>query len=233
MPGALVDLSTFQHHFNDQDLSFYKPLYVRHADIIKVKRETTALPNLRKIFLATLSISASTGFQSMGLRDLSAATGISLGALYSYIDSKEQLLHMIIGHVIDCLKRGLGDPAQWPEAPQHRLAHLIRAHLYLSEVLAPWFYFTFMEARHVTEPGDTSPDRIDALVDTMIHDCLELARSSGILRWDDTGMATTLIRPLIQDWYVKRQKFEDQGLPVEYYADAVTAFVEQAVFYPQ
>ncbi len=230
MNTSLLDLQQFHQRFNPQELSFYAPIYARHAATIKVKRETTALPNLQKIFLETLKISNASGFQSMGLRDLSAATGISLGALYSYIDSKEQLLRMVISQVLDCIHQGLGDPEHWPQDPRQRLAYLLRAHLYLSEALQPWFFFAYMEARHVGHDGRQFARQAELLTEDMIHDCLEQARLSGILRWADTTMAASLIKPLLQEWYLKRWKYRQRDLPVQHYADATIAFIEQALF---
>lgn len=230
MDTTPLELDPFQQRFNPLELDFYKPLYARHAGTIKVKRESTALPNLQKIFLQTLKISNASGFQSMGLRDLSAATGISLGALYSYIDSKEQLLRMVIGHVLDCIHHGLGSPDSWPTEPRARLAHLLRAHLYLSEALQPWFFFAYMEARHVGPDGRQFARQAELLTEDMIHDCLEQARLAGALKWGDCTIAASLIKPLLQEWYLKRWKYRQRAMPVEHYADATIAFIEQALF---
>lgn len=42
-----------------------------------------------------MSLSQKTDFHSMSLRDLSSGTGLSMGALYNYFKSKDELLYMI------------------------------------------------------------------------------------------------------------------------------------------
>ncbi|HQM21750.1 MAG TPA: helix-turn-helix domain-containing protein, partial [Deltaproteobacteria bacterium] len=76
-----------------EDIS--RELLAENRDRIKIKKEKVAVRNLVKIMDAALAISNVKGFASMSLRDLSSEAGLSMGALYSYISSKEELLDMI------------------------------------------------------------------------------------------------------------------------------------------
>ena len=62
---------------------------------IKIKKENVVVKNLVTIFNATLRLSNEKGFQAMSLRDLCRETGLSMGALYSYFSSKDELLEII------------------------------------------------------------------------------------------------------------------------------------------
>ncbi|HQI02562.1 MAG TPA: helix-turn-helix domain-containing protein, partial [Deltaproteobacteria bacterium] len=72
-----------------------RDLLAQNRDRIKIKKEKVAVKNLVRILDAALSISNQKGFASMSLRDLSSEAGLSMGALYSYISSKEELLDMM------------------------------------------------------------------------------------------------------------------------------------------
>ncbi|EEF26407.1 conserved hypothetical protein, partial [Ricinus communis] len=98
----------------------------RYADRITVKRRKPALRNLEKIFTATFQLANEVGFRAMNLRDLCGATGLSMGGLYGYISSKDQLAEMIedvvrhATHEVPRLFAGVADP-------RDRLEALIRA----------------------------------------------------------------------------------------------------------
>lgn len=232
MDALALDVAQFQKRFDPQQLDFYRPVLQRHAETIKVKREATALPNLQKIFLATLALSNAQGFQAMGLRDLSAATGISLGALYSYINSKEHLLCMVLEHVNGCLTHVISEHQGHSNQPRQGLADLLRALLYLSEAIHPWLFFATMEAPHLPASGDLTQAAYAQTIDSAIIDALNATRAAGELRWADTTMAAALIKPLVQEWSLNRAAFAARALPVEHYADAAIAFVEQALLIP-
>src|SRR5208337_2940199 len=76
-----------------EDMS--RELFQGNRETIKIKKEGVAVKNLVKILNAALNLSNEKGFAAMSLRDLSAAAGLSMGALYTYFTSKEELLHMI------------------------------------------------------------------------------------------------------------------------------------------
>jgi hypothetical protein len=61
---------------------------------IRVQKEHVAVPNLEKIILAAVDIGRRKGFHSTTTRDLAEASGLSMGAIYSYVQSKETLLRM-------------------------------------------------------------------------------------------------------------------------------------------
>ena len=76
----------------DSRLDVCRAVLMANREKIKIKKEKTILKNLEKIFDATLKIGIEKGFQAMTMRDLSCEAGLSMGALYSYFSSKEEIL---------------------------------------------------------------------------------------------------------------------------------------------
>lgn len=84
---------------------------------------------LQRILKRASAIFAEKGYHKASIRDISAATGVSLSGLYYYFRSKEELLFLIQSHCFDTILaqltedlRGVGDAAE-------RLRILIRNHL--------------------------------------------------------------------------------------------------------
>ena len=121
-------------------------LVERNAARIGVKRRKPALENMEKIFAATFRLANEVGFRAMSLRDLCGETGLSMGGLYGYIESKDQLAEMI-EDVVRQTTFELPRMFAHIEAPLERLESLVRGTIYLSEILQPWFYFVYMDSR--------------------------------------------------------------------------------------
>ncbi len=209
----------------------YRQTYCRHRDCIKVKNEEVAVGRLAAIFEHALEISNQLGFQAMSVRDLSERTGISMGALYSYIESKEKLLDMILSQVRFAVERALAPPAQAMQ-PRERLRWLLRRHLYLSEAMQGWFYFSYMESRHFDKEARERAIAGELRTEKLFVDCLRDGIAAGVFQPRDPELTAALIKPLLQEWYLKRWKYRRRGLKVDAYADAVIAFVEAAVLAP-
>ena len=191
----------------------------------KVKNEAVAVANIDKIVRATLKLANKKGFAATSLRDLSAETGLSMGGLYAYISGKDELAALIQHHgralVVDVLTRYMNDE---PNATAKLLA-AIRAHLFLSEVLQPWFFFGFMEARHLAKPQKAAAIESEQETETLFRELLEKGSDAGEFSVSDAGLSAAMLKALLQDWYLKRGKYRRRNIDVECYADHVIQLI--------
>ncbi len=225
--GSLRD---FQARFDLSMEALCARILERHAATIRVKKPAVAIGNLARIVETTLTLANRTGFHSMSLRDLAAASDLSMGALYAYFDSKDTLLMMILGQVVGAVEEVLGQP---PEAlaadPAGRLRWLLETHLYLTETMHPWFVFAFMEAKAFPKEGRDLAVNSELMTERLMADALADGVRAGCFAVPDVAMTAALIKPLLQDWYVKRAKHRRRGVTPERYAQTVMGFVEAAI----
>lgn len=199
----------------------------RNGDRIGVKRRKPALENLEKIFSATFRLANEVGFRAMNLRDLCRETGLSMGGLYGYISGKDQLAEMIedvVRHASHEVSRMFGHVAD----PLDRLEALVRASIYLSEVLQPWFYFVFMDSRALQPEQRGMAKESELYVQTLIAATIgEIAPTL-----EGEGEATLLsahVLAMFQDWYVKRWKYRAAKVSPDQFADSVVHFVRASL----
>lgn len=207
----------------------------RHAATIRVKKPAVAIANLARIVETTLTLANRKGFHSTSLRDLTEQSGLSMGALYAYFDSKDTLLMMILGQVVGVVEEVLGHPPDGlANDPAGRLRWLLRTHLFLTETMHPWFVFAYMEAKSFPKEGRDLAVSSEMMTEGMIADALADGVARGLFAvpdgmMDDVTMAAALIKPMLQDWYVKRAKHRRRGITPDLYAEQLIAFVEAAV----
>ena len=145
-----MNFSEFLKLVNSLKLEICKETFAANRKTIRVKKEKTAVKNLNLIFRATLNISNKKGFQAMTMRDLSKETGLSMGALYSYFPSKEKLLEVLQFQRVTVVQRIMAENIEKEKTPEKKLRAAIKTHLYLSQAMQPWYFFTFMEAKHLS-----------------------------------------------------------------------------------
>ncbi len=221
---------TFREFQKQVDLSkaaLCRETLARHAGSIRVKKPATAVRNLERIFDAALKVANRKGFAAMTVRDLSAEAGLSMGALYAYFAGKEDLLAMIQEQGRSVTRRTLEQCLEGIENPLERLRTAVRTHLYLSETMRPWFFFTFMEARHLPEAEQKKTLESELDTERFFEDLLAEAVAAGALAPRDCRMAASLVKAMLQDWYLKRWKHAGRKTTVDRYADAVLALIEK------
>lgn len=215
-----------------EDLSLSKEetcreLYRQNKAMIRIKKENVAVKNLVRIVDSTLKLANSKGFSAMTLRDLCADSGLSMGGLYAYIKNKDDLIHLIQSHGFIMTRRTLLAYIEPETDAHHRLYAAIRAHLYLSELMRAWFYFSFMEAKSLPPKEKRDAIAIEREIDDIFHDILDNGVDDGAFRPVDTRILSAMIKALMQDWYLKRRKYRDNEISVDQYADTVRDLLER------
>ncbi|MGP2492408.1 TetR/AcrR family transcriptional regulator [Mesorhizobium sp. PUT5] len=202
----------------------------RHRDAVRVQKPHVAVANLGRIIEATLKLSNRQGFHATSLRDLAQASGLSMGGLYSYFDNKATLLSMILGEVSSTVNEVLrAAPEEIAEDPAAHLRWLIEAHVRLTEAMQPWFVFAFMEAKSFPAAERRMAVDSEAATEEIIAAVLRQGARHGVFAVADADLTASLIKPLLQDWYVKRAKHRKRGTGIDAYIEAVSSFVEAAL----
>ncbi len=202
----------------------------RHRDSIRVQKTRLAVANLARIINATLTLSNRQGFHATTLRQLAEASGLSMGGLYTYIDSKQVLLAMILGEVAATATEVLTAPPNdvRKDARRH-LDWIIATHIRMSEAMQPWFVFAFMEAKSFPSAERQRAVDMEATTEKIIADVVRQGVAGGSFATDQVALTASLIKPLLQDWYVKRSKYRRRGTSIDSYIEAVGTFVGAAL----
>jgi TetR/AcrR family transcriptional regulator, cholesterol catabolism regulator len=206
-----------------------RDIFRENQKSIKIKKEPVAVKNLSNIFNTTLRLSNEKGFSTMSLRDLSRSSGLSMGALYSYFTSKDELLEMIQEQgrrlTRSVLTRQVGPIID----PTERLHAAIRTHLYLTEVMHDWFYFSYMEAKNLDKNQQKKAIESELATEQMFIDILEEGILKKVFSVVDPVLTASVIKAMLQDWYVKRWKYTRRRISVDQYAEFVIGFVESVI----
>jgi TetR/AcrR family transcriptional regulator, cholesterol catabolism regulator len=193
---------------------------------IRVKKEEKVIENLIKIFDATLEISNKKGFQAMSMRDLSSKSGLSTGALYSYFQSKDDLLHLIQMQGREIADKVLREQLAEVRGARKRMQRAIQTHIYLSEIMQPWFYFTYIEARTLCAEEQRQAIQSELYTEKIFIDILNEGKKEGIFHVDNPVLTASIIKAMLQDWYLKRWKHKKRKISVDDYTKFIISIIE-------
>lgn len=208
-------------------------LYRENRDVIRIKKEHVAVRNLVRIIDSTLRLANAKGFAAMTLRDLCNDSGLSMGGLYAYIRNKDDLIGLIQSHGFMLTRRTLADFTRGIDDPREKLDAAVTSHLFLSELMRPWFYFSYMEARHLPDTRRREAVAIERETEAVYRDIIARGIDDGAFEPVDAQLLASLIKAMLQDWYLKRGKYRDQGTSVTDYAQTMQALLEAYLLPPR
>lgn len=222
-----VDYESFKHALSLSKTEICRELFRENAGLIRIKKEHVAVGNLVRIIDSTLRLANANGFHAMSLRDLSADSGMSLGGLYAYIRNKEDLIHLIQRHGFKLTHRTMLRYTEPVADPREKLATAIRTHLYLSELMRAWFYFSYMEAKNLPEKEKREAIAAEVDIETIFCGIIEEGVQAGVFRPVNARLSASILKAMLQDWYLKRGKYRRQDVSVEAYAAMLGEIMER------
>jgi hypothetical protein len=101
----------------------------------------------------------------------------------------------------------------------------IRTHLYLSEIMQPWFYFSYMETKNLSKKQQQLAIASELHTEKIISDILNQGQTQGYFQIDDLQLTAGVIKAMLQDWYLKRWKYAKRKISVDQYARFVLNIV--------
>lgn len=217
----------FKADFTYQGDDLYSLIFDRNKDKINVSKEKFAIKNLRKIFEATFKANSKIGFQAMSLRDLSAATGLSMGGLYSSISNKESIA-IIVKDVVSVICAEIVEESREQQDPKLALEVLIRGYLYASTILQPWFYFLYFETKSLPQSDQEGSLKIE-LVQVKELNSLISKLGSNADACHKAEFVGTMALSLIQERYLKPWKYQNPEESVDEYANKCLQLIYRAI----
>ena len=138
----------------------------------------TAIKRFEETRYFALSLFASKGYSSVGMRELAAALGIGCGSIYNHIESKEALLHEFFEELFDALFAQAQQIRKRVAAPQ-RLRALVKMHLELQARMPEHFQVVEREWRHLSEPLQTQADAQRIRYEAILAEALGAGAKGG------------------------------------------------------
>lgn len=228
-PALPSEFDAFKLELSLSRQDIYRELYQQNKDLVRIKKEHVAVKNLARIIDSTLRLANSKGFHAMSLRDLCADSGMSVGGLYAYIKNKDDLIHLIQSHGFILTRRTLLAHTAGIESPREKLYAAVKSHIYLSEMMLAWFSFSFMEAKSLPKKEKQEAIAAEIEIENIICGIIEQGIEAGAFEPVNARLLSSATKALMQDWYLKRRKYRNQGVHVSQYATFVRDVLESCL----
>ena len=216
-----ISLDAFRRTWVLEGEPLWRRVFDTHRDKMQIKNPQIALGNLKKIFCCTFKLANTKGFQAMSLRDLSSETGISMGGLYAYIGSKDDLAAAIEEVLRSTIDDVMSDKAVLALSPVHRLKAIIFGDIYMNDIMHPWYYFCYLEAKGLSREQRDAAMQMELKFDERLLETFRAGQESGAFKADNLTLLAANTTAMLQQWYLKRWKYALLGTRIEDYAQFV------------
>ena len=216
-----LSMNAFREALPFEGEPFWQTVFEMHREKMQIKNSRLAVANLEKIFTATFTLAAEKGFQAMSLRDLSSEAQISMGGLYSYIGSKNDLASLIEGVLRACIDEVVVRLNEADLPPVATLRTLIFSEIYMVELLRDWYHFCFMELKGLPREQQQQTLELELRFERSLVEVFERGIAAGEFRCEQPLMLASQVTAQLEQWHLKQWKFKLRGVSNDDYAQFV------------
>lgn len=115
------------------------PTQIKNPDLVKRRR--------RQIIDAAVRLFIQKGFHKTTTRQIARAAGLSIGALYEYVSSKEDVLYMVCNSIHMEVEQGMSDALARAKGGRNALAEVIREYFMVCHRMSDFILLIYQETQ--------------------------------------------------------------------------------------
>ena len=178
--------------------SFQKkiPSIIKNPDLIKERRN--------QIFEGASRLFTKKGYHVTGLRELSKETGISLGNLYNYINTKEDILYIIHQKAAEMILEAIDQETSDVNDPVEKLKEMIEIELLTMDKYQDLILLIYQESHALSKKSLRSLLRGEEMHIRRFQKVLEEGMKKGVFKRRNSILLANLLKMMIDSWVLKR-----------------------------
>jgi len=180
----------------------------------------------RQIIQAALHLIATKGIQKTGIREIARASGMTIGNLYHYVGTREDIIYLAFNYGLDQVRKLIREINDLCETLEPREALKIAIDRYIRYHHANWEGTVFL----YKEMGSFSPSlRLPVIeVNSHMHDVfiriIKKGCKAGVFAAADIDMVASTIVSMGDMWALKRWQFK-KNYSLDKYISSLTQMI--------
>lgn len=196
-------------------------------------RRTRAEQRSEQLLVAAARLMERSGSQAVSMQALAEEAGVSVGLIYRYFDSKDDLLLAVIVNVLNSLAERVPAAIETAEPdPVERLAAAFRAYCEVIDEHHHAAALTYRESRSLTGGGRRKIMELEVQTSEPFRVLLRAGIETGLLAPVDVELAAYNLVLIAHGWVLKHWYIE-RSLSFEEYVRVQTALALRALVEPR
>jgi len=171
------------------------PTSVKDPELVKKRRG--------QIIRAATRLFAQKGFHKTTIRDIAEKSGLSMGAIYEYIRTKEEVVVLNQDLFLESAGARLRQCIENVENPLEKLRRLIHTELHMMDRHADYLLFLTRERHYLTEKYGSLTLQLERTRLSIFDEVLEECIATGHIPLCNVRLVTQLIKVMIDSWVMK------------------------------
>ncbi len=156
-----------------------------------------------QILSAATRLLSQQGFQKMLITDLAKEAGVSVGTIYQYVDTKEDILLLVVNDIIESYRREVPAAMEGIEDPVERLAAGFRAYCLVVDSHRTAALLAYQETKSISREGRERLMQLEIETNSYFSDCIQDGMRLGKFVQVEPAVTSATLTMLAHMWALK------------------------------
>jgi len=188
-----------------------KKLYVNKIPS-RIKDQVLVEERRNQIFECARELFCKKGYHRTGIREFSREAEISLGNLYNYISTKEDILSIVHEKTYEIVLKALRDGTRDILDPTDKMRQMIHIELRTMDEYQDLVMLLYQESHILSKESLTIMLKNEEIHVGMFKEALEDGVAAGVFQCGNPLILAHIIKVMIDSWVLKRWAFKGTGI---------------------
>ncbi|NNN18446.1 MAG: TetR/AcrR family transcriptional regulator [Acidimicrobiaceae bacterium] len=158
---------------------------------------------LGQILSAATKLLSEQGFQKMLITDLAREAGVSVGTIYQYVNTKEDILLLVVNDIIESYRREVPAAMEGIEDPVERLAAGFSAYCLVVDSHRTGALLAYQESKSMSRVGRERLMQLEVETNSYFSDCIRDGVRTGKFVPVDPAVVSATLTMMAHMWALK------------------------------
>jgi len=197
----------------------------------RIKDQVLVEERRNQIFECARELFCRKGYHGTGIRELSKETEISLGNLYNYISTKEDILSIVHEKTYEIVLKALRDGTRDILDPTDKMRQMIHIELRTMDEYQDLVMLLYQESHILSKESLTIMLKNEEIHVGMFKEVIEDGMAAGVFHVANPLILAHIVKVMIDSWVLKRWAFK--GIGIKEMEDEIMGLLEHGVLRPE
>jgi AcrR family transcriptional regulator len=180
----------------------------------------------RQQFVAAATVLfARNSYDSTTMKEISKQAGFSTGLIYSYVQTKEDILFLVLQNLFDSYRREIPKSLEDVVDPIERFCEAVRAYCQVIDAHSDATLLAYRATKSLSPERKSEIKKMESETNSLVADCVRSCIEAGYFRPVNVDLLAYQVVMLAHGWALKRWVLGQAMTLGEYVSEAVNLFL--------
>lgn len=178
---------------------------------------------------AATELFARDSYDATTMKDISKLAGFSTGLIYSYVQTKEDMLYLVLRNLLESYQREIPRSLENVSDPIERFCTAVRAYCQVIDAHSDATLLAYRSTKSLSPERQAEIMKMELESNSLVAECVRSCIAGGIFRPLNVDLLAYQVVMLAHGWALKRWALGQSMTLDEYVSEAVELFLQRAM----